>query len=142
MRAVLQRASADQLWAVQAANILCEVFKEDQHALRVNTADLVCLVGMREASGIDVASFCMSTKIARLEGTEHVASVREENDRADLEKQILEKNCEDALRKHAGVLTCSKCKSRHIAINQKQSRAADEGMTLYCMCECGHAWKM
>ena len=42
----------------------------------------------------------------------------------------------------AGVMRCSKCKSNRIAINQKQSRAADEGMTLYCLCECGHAWKM
>lgn len=77
-----------------------------------------------------------------LRGTEHgLARLRERN-KANIDRAMLERNCEDALKQHRGMLRCSKCSSRNISIQQKQSRAADEGMTLYCHCECGAAWKM
>ena len=40
-------------------------------------------------------------------------------------------------------LTCNRCHSRLIAINQQQIRSADEGMTVFCTCKkCGMRWKM
>ena len=38
---------------------------------------------------------------------------------------------------------CSRCKSRAIAIEQKQTRGADEASSLFCTCKkCDHRWKM
>lgn len=40
-------------------------------------------------------------------------------------------------------LTCHRCHSRSIAVQQQQTRSADEGMTVYCTCkQCGLRWKM
>ena len=40
-------------------------------------------------------------------------------------------------------LTCGKCKNTSISIEQKQTRGADEGMTVFCHCtKCGHKWRM
>jgi DNA-directed RNA polymerase subunit M/transcription elongation factor TFIIS len=41
-----------------------------------------------------------------------------------------------------GFLTCKKCKSKDaIKIDQKQTRSADEPMTLFAQCEdCGYQW--
>lgn len=42
-----------------------------------------------------------------------------------------------------GVLTCNRCHSRSIAVQQQQIRSADEGMTVFCTCnKCGMRWKM
>lgn len=77
-----------------------------------------------------------------LHGTEHGLQRLREKNKAKIDRTMLDRNCEDALKQHLGMLRCSKCSSRNISIQQKQSRAADEGMTLYCHCECGAAWKM
>ena len=43
----------------------------------------------------------------------------------------------------AAFLVCSKCKATTVAVEQKQTRSADEGMTVFCRCmACGHKWKM
>lgn len=40
-------------------------------------------------------------------------------------------------------LSCNRCHSRRIAIQQQQIRSADEGMTVFCTCKkCGMRWKM
>lgn len=40
-------------------------------------------------------------------------------------------------------LMCGKCKNTSISIEQKQTRGADEGMTVFCLCtKCGHKWRM
>jgi DNA-directed RNA polymerase subunit M/transcription elongation factor TFIIS len=40
-------------------------------------------------------------------------------------------------------LTCNRCHSRLIDIQQQQTRSADEGMTVFCTCKkCGMRWKM
>lgn len=42
-----------------------------------------------------------------------------------------------------GALCCSKCYSNNIALEQKQTRGADESMTIFCECQqCGKRWKM
>jgi DNA-directed RNA polymerase subunit M/transcription elongation factor TFIIS len=43
----------------------------------------------------------------------------------------------------AGALVCRKCGGDNIAIQQKQTRSADEGMTVFCTCDnCGAQWRM
>ena len=43
-----------------------------------------------------------------------------------------------------GVITCSRCKSgSHVAIELKQTRSADEGMSVFVRCEkCKSRWRM
>jgi len=42
-----------------------------------------------------------------------------------------------------GTLTCNRCHSRDVDVHQKQTRSADEGMTVFCVCNtCGMRWKM
>ncbi len=41
-----------------------------------------------------------------------------------------------------GLLQCFKCKSTRIESYQRQTRSADEAMTMFCMClSCHHRWK-
>ena len=43
----------------------------------------------------------------------------------------------------AGALRCSKCGSDCVSVQQKQTRSADEGMTVFCSCDgCGVQWRM
>ena len=44
-------------------------------------------------------------------------------------------------REYEGILTCPKCKSRKTSYYQMQTRSADEPMTTYAQCLCGHRWK-
>jgi DNA-directed RNA polymerase subunit M/transcription elongation factor TFIIS len=49
---------------------------------------------------------------------------------------------EQSVSAHGG-LVCNRCHSRSIAVQQQQTRSADEGMTVYCTCkQCGLRWKM
>lgn len=42
-----------------------------------------------------------------------------------------------------GGIRCRKCGDNQVAIQQKQTRSADEGMTVFCTCEhCGFQWRM
>jgi len=61
------------------------------------------------------------------------------------------KRHQDALRQHdllhfrgeSGALKCNRCHSRNVQVDQKQTRSADEGMTVFCTCStCGMRWKM
>ena len=41
-----------------------------------------------------------------------------------------------------GLLQCFRCKSTRVESYQRQTRSADEAMTMFCMClECHHKWK-
>jgi len=40
-------------------------------------------------------------------------------------------------------LLCNKCHSHDVGVQQKQTRSADEGMTVFCECnQCGTRWRM
>lgn len=42
-----------------------------------------------------------------------------------------------------GAIRCRKCGDNQVTIQQKQTRSADEGMTVFCTCEqCGFQWRM
>jgi DNA-directed RNA polymerase subunit M/transcription elongation factor TFIIS len=40
-----------------------------------------------------------------------------------------------------GVQECNKCGSKRTFSYQKQTRSADEGMTTFLQCVCGHKWR-
>ena len=42
---------------------------------------------------------------------------------------------------YEGVLVCPKCKSRKTSYYQMQTRSADEPLTNFCSCLCGHRWR-
>lgn len=41
-----------------------------------------------------------------------------------------------------GLYKCGKCKNDRITYYQLQTRSADEPITTFCSCQCGHRWKM
>jgi transcription elongation factor S-II len=46
-------------------------------------------------------------------------------------------------RTRASGLQCRRCKSTDVAWEQKQTRGADEAMTVFCSCAtCGNRWTM
>lgn len=61
-----------------------------------------------------------------------------------LEYQLLYGEGEEAgALKEESMLACQACKSQSISIEQKQTRGADEAMTVFCQCRgCGKRWKM
>ena len=42
----------------------------------------------------------------------------------------------------ASDLRCRVCKGSDVSFQQKQTRGADEAMTIFCVCLCGARWKM
>ena len=139
----LVTAGAKKRWSENAASEIMRLAGHSNVVFNTLLKDLEFILKHKPSSMPHVHDFAVSDKLAKVQCVpELVEHVRNEQQRARIERSILAKNCEEALEMHRGVLVCSKCQSRRITINQKQSRAADEGMTLYCLCECGHAWKM
>jgi DNA-directed RNA polymerase subunit M/transcription elongation factor TFIIS len=70
-----------------------------------------------------------------------------EGPRGQTERKIREKEMEMEMTKakmdeeYQGILTCPKCKSKKTNYFQMQCRSADEPMTNFCNCVCGHRWK-
>ena len=61
------------------------------------------------------------------------------------EEEILRAQPTDFLDEEDGVslMQCSKCHSANIVWEQKQTRGADESMTIFFQCKnCGKRWKM
>ena len=79
------------------------------------------------------------------ETTEVETWVKEHTDKQNREKVLLndEAKFDETEQLSNKGLTCNRCHSRLIAINQQQIRSADEGMTVFCTCKkCGMRWKM
>lgn len=105
-------------------------------------ADSLFVCEQTTAEAKPAADFVMASIERRLEGTKEGDNIRTQNNEDQLALAMLEQNCENAMQQFRGLLKCSRCGSDKIFIRQKQSRAADEGMTLYCACKCGKSWKM
>lgn len=63
----------------------------------------------------------------------------------DHHRQLLhdEAKFEEMEQEQRSALTCNRCHSRSVAVQQQQIRSADEGMTVFCTCrKCGMRWKM
>ena len=60
--------------------------------------------------------------------------IREKEEQRELNKLRFEEDLQ-------GILTCPKCKSKKTSYYQLQTRSADEPLTNYCSCLCGHHWR-
>jgi transcription elongation factor S-II len=50
---------------------------------------------------------------------------------------------EHKVQQDGGTLMCNNCHSHDVEVSQKQTRSADEGMTVFCECSnCGTRWRM
>jgi DNA-directed RNA polymerase subunit M/transcription elongation factor TFIIS len=50
---------------------------------------------------------------------------------------------EHKVQQDSGALMCNNCHSHDVEVHQKQTRSADEGMTVFCECsKCGTRWRM
>ncbi len=80
---------------------------------------------------LDNATLAMGTEVERW---------HQQHD-ADMQRQhvLLHEEHKD----NGGALVCNRCHSRNVEVSQKQTRSADEGMTVYCTCaKCGLRWRM
>ena len=70
-----------------------------------------------------------------------------EGPQGQTEKRIRQREIDIELAKakleaeYEGILKCPKCKSNKTSYYQMQTRSADEPMTTYAQCICGHKWK-
>lgn len=73
-----------------------------------------------------------------------VQRVREtEDERRNLFARMLEEKYESIRSKEDSSVKCRRCNSTEILVEQKQTRSADEGMSVYCVCAtCNNRWTM
>lgn len=70
------------------------------------------------------------------------ARKREEDDLLRSNESVIEED-ERAQQQVEGIMVCTRCKSTDITWDQKQTRGADESMTVFFQCRnCGKRWKM
>lgn len=61
----------------------------------------------------------------------------------DDKKKVEELFSQGRKERSAGFMRCGKCKSTEVDVEQKQTRSADEPMTLFALCtNCGARWTM
>ena len=91
------------------------------------------------------SALVMLDDVTLAEGTEVEAWWKAHEDRLESQRQLLfnEAKFEEEEQPKHSELICNRCLSRSIAIQQQQTRSADEGMTVFCTCKkCGMRWKM
>ena len=105
--------------------------------LKTNLSYLYTNFSPKEVVTMKTADLCQSTKKA----------MRQTHIESDFERhqQILKEGVQnvDKLQASVGLLTCSKCKGTQISTELKQTRSADEGMSVFALClQCKARWKM
>ena len=89
-------------------------------------------------AGLDDAGLAAGLPIAQL-----AAEQRERDAKQAAQQQEEDSFLSGATSGTKAFLVCSKCKATTVSVEQKQTRSADEGMTVFCRCmACGHKWKM
>ena len=143
LRELTKKSSGDcDRLAEEISRVASKIWPDDGVAFATFAGDCVELVRVTDLSPEQVQQIPFMSQEKKLQGTQLGREIQDEMNRYNFERSLLQSNRDSAMQKLSGVIRCSKCRSQRISINQKQSRAADEGMTLYCLCECGHAWKM
>jgi DNA-directed RNA polymerase subunit M/transcription elongation factor TFIIS len=86
-----------------------------------------------ELAGMSLDALCVGTDVEKW-----TSSFHERKERQDVLMQ--ESASEDV---SSSSVKCGRCKSPRILIEQRQTRSADEGMTVFATCQaCGLRWKM
>jgi DNA-directed RNA polymerase subunit M/transcription elongation factor TFIIS len=105
--------------------------------LKINGSWLLALYPPETLVLLDDAVLAETTSVAEWHAQQEMRLKRQQ--------QLLteEAKFEEAETSSHGGLVCNRCHSRSIAVQQQQTRSADEGMTVYCTCkQCGLRWKM
>ena len=85
---------------------------------------------------VDEALLLKSERQYRQSGSE--ARLAQTRDRKQRELAVAARDASKG-----GALRCPACGEDDINVQQKQTRSADEGMTVFCSCEsCGRQWRM
>jgi DNA-directed RNA polymerase subunit M/transcription elongation factor TFIIS len=108
--------------------------------LRQNADRLLSQYAVDTLAFLDDRSLCQGTPTqdwwdAHTEKLAHELKVMSDKDEYEREEQ-------DNADLAASTLVCSRCHSKTIKIDQKQTRGADEAMTVFCTCQCGNRWRM
>jgi transcription elongation factor S-II len=95
---------------------------------------------------LDVFTFLESLECDPLGSRPHESFLRRlEQERQLLEQTLVEERNERKADTDVGeaFLTCRRCKSANVDTDAKQTRSADEPMTVFALCrECGNRWHM
>lgn len=133
------------------ADVLEHELYLQRSSMRYRAAVIQILRNLEANSEHLLATYTAAGDLARLEpdllghGTE---SVRLRQMHAESERQmakVLERGERgiDGLRSAAGLLRCSRCDSDDVHVELKQTRSADEGMTVFARCnKCQKRWRM
>lgn len=101
--------------------------------MRVNPA-LNC-VPPRHVVAKSNAELAENTVLARVQAQERAREMHYTN--------LLQAKADKGWKEMASILKCRNCKSSDISWQQKQTRGADEAMTIFCTCNsCKARWKM
>jgi DNA-directed RNA polymerase subunit M/transcription elongation factor TFIIS len=109
------------------------------HGWMDRVLNAVAKLQVREQAGKMEPSFTISN--AELEAmTGHTALL---NQIQEEDKRIEELLASGRKERAEGFLKCNKCQSKEVDVEQKQTRSADEPMTLFALCtKCGTRWTM
>ena len=88
-----------------------------------------------------------ATEILRLSSEEYslLSDAEDASNKTEEKRESLRQGLDASTRAATGggAIVCRKCSGDDVTIQQKQTRSADEGMTIFCTCEsCGHKWRM
>ena len=88
-----------------------------------------------------------AAEILRLSSEEYslLSDAEHASDKTEEKRESLRQGLDASTRAATGggAIVCRKCSGDDVTIQQKQTRSADEGMTIFCTCEsCGHKWRM
>lgn len=89
---------------------------------------------MERLASMDDAEMRKNSVLERIE-------IEQRQRRERFEKMLQERY--DDVKQEESLLSCRKCGSDNISWQQKQTRSADEAMTVFCTCKsCKHRWTM
>jgi len=111
------------------------------HKLAPDSDEAYCTVAQRAVAILSADTRIDAAELHRLLVT---AGDRFANG-ADQRRREKQRELETAARgaSSGGALHCPSCGGDSITVQQKQTRSADEGMTIFCACEdCGRQWRM
>ena len=107
-------------------------------------ADVFALAGDSDENYAELSQRAIVGGVASLQMSEREYRVSRDNDVTET-RRIVTEELETAARgaNAGGALRCMACGADNIVVQQKQTRSADEGMTVFCGCqECGRQWRM
>eukprot|EP00818_Percolomonas_sp_WS_P001056 CAMPEP_0117447888 /NCGR_PEP_ID=MMETSP0759-20121206/7109_1 /TAXON_ID=63605 /ORGANISM="Percolomonas cosmopolitus, Strain WS" /LENGTH=562 /DNA_ID=CAMNT_0005240241 /DNA_START=108 /DNA_END=1796 /DNA_ORIENTATION=+ len=91
----------------------------------------------------NVESGAISADKLAIMKSQDMASKEIQQRRRDIKKEEIRKSTvAKAEARAGGLFKCFKCKSDKVHTYELQTRSADEPMTVFCSCICGHRWRM